>query len=165
VAENNERFHSGPGDERRGGADRRKSSTNPLSLSSLRGRRRCARRSADQRDPHYVDAYDARLLLITLSVLTLSVLDAFLTMKLVACGAEELNPVMAVFMARGATPFLLAKYLPTTAGIVWLLIHKNFTLFQGRIRLETVLTAFACLYVLLVIYELAGIARMGIHPF
>jgi hypothetical protein len=151
--------------ERRGGQDRRSRPTNPFSAASLCGRRRLARRGSDQAAPYYVDRYDARLLLITLSVMTLSMLDAFFTMRLVACGAVELNPVMHVFLELGATPFFLAKYLPTVAGIVWLLVHKNFTLFRGRIRLETVLSGLACLYLLVVLYELIGLARMSIPPF
>jgi len=39
--------------------------------------------------------------------------------------ASELNPVMAFFLEYGPLPFIIAKYILTSFGVVLLLIVKN----------------------------------------
>lgn len=65
----------------------------------------------------------------------LSVFDALLTLILIERGSSELNPVMAYFLEYGPLPFLIAKYLLTSFGIVILLIFKN--VFINKINMVT----------------------------
>ncbi len=142
------RFH-----ERRSGQDRRAKPTSPWSFASIRGKRREGRRAEDRRRPFYVDRYAPRLLVVVSAVLLLSVLDAFLTLRLVALGGREINPIMDFFLQAGAVPFLAVKYALTVGGLVMLLVHKNFYVVVGRFRVKYLLPLLFAGYVLLILWE------------
>jgi hypothetical protein len=44
---------------------------------------------------------------------------------LIEKGSSELNPVMAYFLEHGPLPFIIAKYILTSFGVVALLFCKN----------------------------------------
>ena len=150
--------------ERREGPDRRAEPTRLLSLASLRGRRRHVRRTEDREIHKYVDRYDGHFVLLVIAVLLLSITDAYLTLFIVAMGGLELNPFMAYFLDRCPVNFFLVKYGLTAAGILWLLVHKNFRILGRRVNVRTILTVIPCLYGLLVLYELFLIGRGGLFP-
>lgn len=144
--------------------DRRARPTRPLSLASLRGRRRHVRRIEDRDIHQYVDLYDGNHVLLVVAALLLSVTDAYLTLFLIAMGGSELNPVMDYFLEKGALSFFLFKYGLTAAGVLWLLVHKNFVILGRTVSVRAVLTVIPCLYGLLVAYELFLIGRGGLFP-
>lgn len=150
--------------ERRKGQDRRAQPTRPLSLASLRGRRRHVRRAEDREIHRYVDRYDGHLVFLVIAVLLLSTTDAYLTLFIVAMGGVELNPFMAYFMERSPVNFFLVKYGLTAAGLLWLLVHKNFRILGRTVNVRTILTVIPCLYGLLVLYELFLIGRGDLFP-
>ncbi len=143
--------------EKRSGPDRRKRPTSPLSWSSLRGRRRFVRRKEERNIPHYVDRYEGSLTFIVIAIMILTLLDAFFTLILINHGARELNPIMGFLLSKGEWTFLLGKYLLTALCITILIIHKNFFIFQQKIRLKDILYCLFTLYLFLIVYEIYGI--------
>jgi hypothetical protein len=66
---------------------------------------------------------DGLTVALCLSLLALNMLDAFATLRHLAHGAEELNPLMAAALRFGARPFLLIKHGLASVGILALLAH------------------------------------------
>ena len=123
------------------------------SFFSIRGQRSLARRAED-RVNYYVDRYDARLLFISLSIITLCCVDALFTLSLIDAGiAYEINPIMRTVMEESIFLFLGAKFGATVLGIMVLLTHKNFYLFR-RIKVSYVLYGVLFMYAVLIKYEL-----------
>lgn len=142
-------------EETRRHGDRRQTPTNPLSLSSLQGRRESIRREDDRATHFYVDRYQWQTFLLVLTIATCCILDTFYTLELIAKGGTELNPFMAALLEIGPLHFFQAKYLLTTIGVLWLLAHKNFQLFHRRVKAGTILGVLAFAYVGLICYELS----------
>lgn len=141
--------------DRRVQKDRRDKTTSPLSLSSLFGSRKGIRRKTDRDLHYYIDRYSLRAVLTVLITLMLSVADAIFTLHLVSMGATEINPVMDFFLQFGPLPFLLVKYFLTGTSLIWILVHKNYYLFGGKLGIKYILVAIPILYSILIIYELA----------
>jgi hypothetical protein len=139
--------------ERRKESNRRKSPTRPFSKFIFKGRRRHARREAEDRN-YYVDRYDAKYLALVLSILVLCVCDAYFTLKIIHYGGKELNPLMIKFLDKFPEMSLSLKYVITALCLVILLIHKNFILF-GKVKAYFFLYVIFALYFLLVFYEVA----------
>ncbi len=142
------------------GPDRRKKQTNPLSLHSLLYGQRKSIREEDRDRHHYVDRYDRLSVVVFMLVIVFSAADALITLRLVAAGGEEINPVMHFFLQYGALPFLVAKYLLTGLGVFFMLIHKEYrfagTRFSGKYALFVVLL----LYLALIVYEIVLLQRL-----
>ncbi len=139
--------------ERRGVRDRRARPLWHRAALSVKGSRRYARR-ADDGDNYYVDCYSMRWMAVSLSIIFLCCLDAFFTLDLIRLGmATEANPFMRVLMEHNITVFLVVKYLLTIFGLVVLLMHKNFKVFN-RIKVGHILLGFAVMYIFLIKYEL-----------
>jgi hypothetical protein len=86
-------------------------------------------------------------------VLSLSMLDAMLTLMLIDQGANELNPLMAYYLAIGPRVFFLVKYGLTVLVILLIVLADHalkdrFRLFAGL--LPVVVTMMSCV----VIWEL-----------
>jgi hypothetical protein len=149
--------------DQRTGKDRRKKPTSPLSFYSLfYGRRKVVRRVQDRHIHKYVDLYSGRAAFAVLAAILLSLTDAYFTLQLVARGAEELNPFMDFFLQRGPFPFLTVKYLITGLSILFLLVHKNHTIFGGRILIRQALIMIPALYALVILYEIYLLYRVGL---
>ena len=146
---------------RRDGQDRRTNQTSPLSLASLRGRRKTIGREEDRSVHYYVDLYGLDEGLIFILILMLSVADAFFTLALIDGDATELNYVMYYYMQLGPVPFLLVKYLLTAVGLFALLIHKNCSFFSGRVRVKAIMVVLAVMYSALITYELVLFRQSG----
>ena len=95
--------------------------------------------------------------MMALGVMFLSVLDAVFSLRLIANGAQELNPVMAFLIEHNVLVFAWIKIAITAIVLVLLVSHANHKVF-GFMRVRSVLMAGLALYVCLVTYELALLA-------
>jgi len=120
----------------------------------LGGRRRQARRAGDAR-AFRPDSYPASLLGATVTILTLSVLDGWVTLQLLALDlATEANPVMASLIDEGVTEFVAFKSALTGCCILLLVLYSQVPV-VGRFTVSHGLHAAASLYLALIGYELA----------
>ncbi|MFH2001822.1 MAG: DUF5658 family protein [Planctomycetota bacterium] len=76
--------------------------------------------------PGYVDLYHPALFFVLLSVIILSLADAYLTLDAMTAGFRELNPVMNAALGLGKQSFVAIKMLITGLGITLLCMHKTF---------------------------------------
>ena len=121
--------------EKRSGVDRRKDNKSRLKYLFRNGRRESFRRDEDRQKTFFFDRYNHKFFLAITVILLLSILDALLTLIVIDRGATELNPVMAHFLEYGTLPFVIAKYILTSVGVLILLIFKN--VFLTRIKIYT----------------------------
>ncbi|MEJ2285789.1 MAG: DUF5658 family protein [Desulfobacterales bacterium] len=131
----------GSSPERRCGKDRRQKNNAQFKYFLVNGRRELARRDEDKARYYFFDRYNQRMFAAITVILMLSIFDALLTLILIERGSSELNPVMAYFLDHGPLPFIIAKYLLTSFGVLVLLIFKN--VFLNRINMHTH-SLFAC---------------------
>ena len=142
------------GPERRSAEDRRRKQPLRINNLILKGKRRSIRRAADREKIVALDYYSQSLFIGIAIVLGLSLLDALLTLMLLAKGAQELNPVMAYYLTHGPRVFLFVKY-GLTALSVWLIVLLNDTLASRyRIGSEMVLHVFAAFFGSAVLWQL-----------
>ncbi len=137
--------------ERRDRRDRRQPSLKGFFYGLFRARRRGPRR-AENYLSHYSDWYDVKLLVLSLSLLLLSCLDAAMTMKLLSLGAVELNPIMDELLKQGTKYFVGIKITVTALCIIVLVAHNRFKIFN-LIRVDVVLLTAVFIYLGLVTYE------------
>jgi hypothetical protein len=139
--------------DRRSGKDRRKRSFSVLRRPFSPGRRRTLRRKSDRCRFFLFDYYSPKLFVAIVMVLLLSVADAFLTLMLISEGAQELNPVMAYFLALGPNIFLMSKYLITAASVVIVVLLNYITFQRVRFPMGELLRYFAGCFAAVVIWE------------
>jgi hypothetical protein len=137
--------------ERRNTPDQRQTPTRPLGRYSLIGRRKKARR-ADEDKNYYVDRYEPRYFVFISLILLLCVLDAYFTLKILDFGGQELNILMFKFIYNKPISAMVVKYLGTALGVIFILIHKNFIVFN-RIRVYHLIYMIFLIYFVLVMYE------------
>ena len=137
--------------ERRDRFDRRRPSFKGFLYGLFRARRRGPRR-AENYLSHYSDWYDVKLLVLSLSLLLLSCLDAAMTMKLLSLGAVELNPIMDELLKQGTKYFVGIKIAVTALCIIVLVAHNRFKIFNF-IRVDIILITAVFIYLGLVTYE------------
>jgi hypothetical protein len=138
--------------ERRSGSERRHYSVAAYWRGALNPRRRSGRRTSDHIYP-IVDWHSPRVLALVMLILGLSALDGILTLMLITQGANEVNPVMALFVPHNLGWFAAIKLGLTSLGAAVLVAcarMKLFRLFPGELLLYLVV---AC-YIALVAYEL-----------
>ena len=92
--------------------------------------------------PLTINRHGPKTLLVVLSILMLSVLDAFFTIELTSRGATELNPIMAYYLKQGDLIFFITKYLLTSAALLIILSLKHLSLFGNRIPRKAMLVFF-----------------------
>ncbi|MCG3135611.1 MAG: hypothetical protein HMLKMBBP_03332 [Planctomycetes bacterium] len=116
---------SAPRTDRRTG-DRRRGGTRLFSRYTLFG----GRRVGDRRDPRgyqgYVDLYEPWVGAMMVAVGLLCALDAVFTLLYLQKGGSEANPVMDALIRQGPVTFVLVKCAVTNAGLLVLVLHKNF---------------------------------------
>ncbi|HEY0684368.1 MAG TPA: DUF5658 family protein [Steroidobacter sp.] len=138
--------------ERRSGVERRHHTVAAYLRGALNPRRRSGRRATDHAYA-IVDWHSPRVLALVLLILGLSTLDGVLTLLLISQGANEVNPVMALFVPHNLGWFAVIKLGLTSLGAAVLVAcarMKLFRLFPGELLLYLVV---AC-YLVLVGYEL-----------
>jgi hypothetical protein len=142
-----------PGSDREPGQpDRRQRPTPMVSRYLLWGRRRSAG------EERYVDRPGPWVLVAFGLLMLLSIADAYFTLRVIAHGGEEANPVMQAALALGSTGFVILKTAVTFAGAAFLCLHKNWPL--GRLCLWIALAGYAALTV----YHLAVQASLQPLP-
>jgi hypothetical protein len=148
----------GRGLERRARPDRRQSLFWAFFWSSIRPRRRRVGRLADDGRFQPTDWHGAHLWAVSLSILILSLVDAFLTVTLMSGGAVEINPVMAAAMGRDIGVFAILKTAITGVCVMLMVFLARYR-FMRVVRVEMLLYGMLVTYVFLMGHEL-GMLRM-----
>jgi hypothetical protein len=131
--------------DRRDRVERRRRVWWSVWYGSFHPRRRApTRRNGDGRF-HMIDWYSSHLLAVAIGILLLSTLDAFLTLILLAGGADEVNPLMAALVFRSVGAFTAIKMGLTGVSVLALV-------FASRYRLLRVFRVDALLYVAFIAY-------------
>ena len=136
--------------ERRDRRDRRTPSLKGFIYGLFLARRRGPRRAENVYQ--YSDWYDVKLLVLSLSLLLLSCLDAAMTMKLLSLGAVELNPIMNELINQGTRYFVWIKIAVTALCVIVLVAHNRFKVFN-LLRVDVILITAVFIYLGLVTYE------------
>lgn len=136
--------------ERRQGADRRRLSFGSFLRGGITPRRRAGRRAGEQHLP--IDWHEPYLLFLALTILLLSVADAFLTITLIMGGAQEVNPFLAFVLRDHPELFAVVKMALTGGGVVVLVAVARSRLFR-IMRVGFVLQGLFVAYVALIAYE------------
>ncbi len=133
--------------------DRRQRLTPAISRYLFAGRRRGPRRHTDKESNYYTDVPSVAALLTVGVLLTLSLLDAILSLRLFALEkSEEVNPLLSLMLDHSDFAFIAFKLALSIASLFVVLLHWNFVV---RGRLSTVHAAYWLVgtYITLVIYE------------
>jgi hypothetical protein len=138
------------GVERREGRDRRRVTIGSFLRGGLTPRRRGGRRAGEQHLP--IDWHEPYLLFLALTILLLSVADAFLTLTLMMRGAQEANPLLAFVLRDHPELFAVIKMVLTGSGVVVLVAVARSRLFR-IMRVGAVLQGLFVAYVALIAYE------------
>ncbi len=126
--------------ERRSGKERRQNQIPFFKLILFKGKRCRLRRANDRKQITLLDHYHPSLFIMILVVLSLSLVDAFLTLTLLEKGAIELNPVMRYYISLGPMVFVVAKYGLTIVPLVIMLILNG--IISGRYRIGLLMFPF-----------------------
>ena len=147
------------GVERRSGQDRRQ---NRLTISKrlfFNGRRESGRRAEDRKQIMALDRYSPSLFIGIVAVLSLSLLDAMLTLTLLSRGARELNPVMAYYLSHGPYVFLSVKYGLTALSVLLIVLLKDSLPHRYCLNSATLLHLFAAGFGSVVIWQVYLLSR------
>jgi Domain of unknown function (DUF5658) len=145
-------------EERRGHRDRRSRLLWSVWYGSFNPRRRRPPRRLNDSRYHSLDWYAAHLLGVSVGILVLSAADAFLTLTLLIHGADEVNPVMAPVIFRGAALFTAVKMGLTSVGVVLMVVLARYR-FMRLIRVDLVMYGILLVYIGLVLYEMWMLKR------
>ena len=140
--------------DRRSGRDRRRNGVPAIKSLFIYGRRKSIRRNEDKYKNSYFDQYSKGLFVAVVSILILSMADAFLTLLLIDNGATEINPVMAYFMNFGPYAFISVKYFLTCFSLIVLLILNNVYLSKLKIHTRTLFSYAIGVFVIVIGWEL-----------
>ena len=143
-----------PDPKNRRAKDRRSNQKARLKYLLFNGRRERIRREEDSRKVFFFDRYHPKLFAAITAILMLSIFDALFTLILINNGSTELNPVMAYFLQHGLLPFIVAKYILTSIGVVILLIFKNVILTKAKIYTHSLFSAVIIVFSAVIAWEL-----------
>lgn len=129
--------------ERRLAQDRREKHIPFYKLIVFKGKRRTLRRAEDRKKVIILDQYRPPLFITILVILSLSLLDAALTLILLEKGAVELNPVMQFYITLGHRAFVMVKYGLTALALFIILMLD--TVVSSRYRFGSLIFPF-CLF-------------------
>ena len=102
---------------------------------------------------YFVDRFGATTLALIVALLGLTIADGVLTIELLDLNSEEVNPIMAHLLGRGAFDFLMGKYILTAAGLPLLVVYQHYPLFRSRFRVGWLLPLFVGLYLVLLFHQ------------
>ena len=145
--------------ERRGQADRRRRIWWAVLYGSFNPRRRKPPRRLDDSRFHSLDWHAAHLLAVAVGILLLSVADAFMTVTLLAGGAVEVNPVMALVVYKNAAVFAAVKMAMTGLGVMMMVMLARYR-FMRLVRVDVVMYAVLLGYLGLLSYEYAMLGKL-----
>lgn len=138
------------GVERRRFPERRRLTFRTLVRSGVTPRRRNGRRRGDR--DGIVDWHEPDLLFLALTILLLSITDAFFTVTLLANGATEINPLLAYVFQHFPGFFPIFKMTLTGVGVVVLVAMARARVFR-IVRVKTILQFILAGYVAVIAYE------------
>lgn len=138
--------------ERRKATERRRHSFGAYLRGAWTPRRRAGRRVHDHIYP-LIDWHSPRVFALVFAILCLCVADGALTIVLMANGAIEANPVMALFLPHALGWFAAVKLTLTAAGMFILVACSRMRLFR-TVPGEAVLYLVLACYVTIVVHEL-----------
>ena len=136
--------------ERRHRAERRRVSLHSFLRGGFTPRRRSGRRVGEQHLP--IDWHEPYLLFLSVTILLLSVADAFLPLTLVMDGAQEANPLLAFVLRDHPDLFAVVKMGLTGTGVLVLVAVARTRLFR-IMSVRFVLQGVFVAYVALIAYE------------
>ncbi|HEX7237525.1 MAG TPA: DUF5658 family protein [Gammaproteobacteria bacterium] len=140
-----------PFEERRVATSERRALTlRTLFASGFSPRRRTGRRASDHELP--VDFHDRRLLAPVVAMLMLSIIDGFLTVRLMSDGARETNPLLAFVLTEHPGLFAAVKMGLTGLGTMLLVALARARVFKV-LRVSAFLYGLLAAYFCLVAYE------------
>ncbi len=143
--------------ERRRYPSRRSLSWTTALFGFLRSNRRTLRR-ADDADNVFTDWYHPWLFFLSLGIMILSCVDAFMTLRLLEHSMVEVNPVMAAMLDQGVARFSATKSALTGISVLTLVFLAR-TYFLN-IRTGLLLTFFFSAYCCLVCYQFVHLLRV-----
>ena len=138
--------------------ERRALSWKTMVFGYTRSRRTAVRRFGEP-ESLFGDWYHPWLFLLSLGIMLMSCLDAFLTLQLLGLGMIEANPVMAAAMVYGTEAFVISKLAVTGFAIMTLVFFSRVHFFS-YVRTGLFLTLFFCLYCCLICYELLSLMAL-----
>lgn len=141
------------GVEKRSGQDRRKQPLSILKSLFFRGLRLSSRRTEDRRGIAVFDSYSTSLFISIILVLSLSLLDALLTLILLSQGAMELNPIMEYYLRHGPEVFLIVKYGLTAFSILLIFLLNDVLKTRYGWGSGTLLHVFAAVFGSVVLWQ------------
>jgi Domain of unknown function (DUF5658) len=133
-------------------ADRRRRIWWAVLYGSFRPRRRRPPRRLDDSRFHSLDWHASHLLAVAIGILLLSVADAFMTVTLLAGGAVEINPVMALVVYKSAAVFAGVKMAMTGIGVMTMVTLARYR-FMRVVRVDVVMYGVLVVYLGLLSYE------------
>jgi hypothetical protein len=146
--------------ERRSRPDRRRRFWWSLLYGGIRPRRRRpARRTADGRF-HALDWHATHLWAVSIGILILCVVDAFLTLRLMSLGAVEVNPFMALFVGGNAAVFAGLKMAITGIGVALMVLLAGYR-FMRVLRVDVILYCILMAYVILIGHEVGMLRSLA----
>jgi hypothetical protein len=146
--------------DRRNRPDRRQRLWWSLLYGSIRPRRRRpARRIADGRF-HVLDWHATHLWAVSIGILILSVVDAFLTLRLMSAGAVEVNPVMALFVGGNVAVFASIKMALTGVCVALMVLLAGYR-FMRVLRVEVILYCIFVAYLALINHEVGMLRQFA----
>ena len=122
-------------------------------------RRRPARRREDGRF-HALDWHASHLLAVSIGILILSVVDAFLTLRLLSAGAVEINPFMALLVDGNAAVFASLKMAITGVCVALMVLLAGYR-FMRILRVDVILYCVLMAYLILIGHELGMLQRLS----
>jgi Domain of unknown function (DUF5658) len=148
-----------PTRERRSRADRRERFWWSLLYGSIRPRRRRpARRGQDARF-HALDWHATHLWAVSIGILILSVVDAFLTLRLLSAGAVEVNPIMALFVGGNVALFAGLKMAMTGVCVALMVLLAGYR-FMRVLRVDVILYCILMAYMILIAHEVGMLRQV-----
>ena len=117
----------------------------------MRSRRHRFRRE-DETEVVFLDWHHPWLFFLSVGVMLMSCVDAFMTLQLLDRGMIEANPVMDAILGKGTQAFAVSKMVMTGTGIMMLVFLAK-ARFLNRFRAGLFLTFFFSIYACLICYE------------
>jgi len=131
-----------------------------LLYGSFRPRRRRPTRRMEDARYQALDWHGAHLWAVSVGILTLSVVDAFLTVNLLSGGAIEVNPLMAAVVGRNVTWFAALKATVTGLSVMLMVFLARYR-FMRLVRVEVILYCVLGAYALLICHEIGMLQQIS----
>ncbi len=146
--------------DRRTRPDRRQRIWWSLLYGSVRPRRRRPARRVQDGRFHVLDWHATHLWAVSIFILILSVVDAFLTLKLLSDGAVEVNPFMRLFVQGNVAVFAGLKMTITGVGVALMVLLAGYR-FMRVLKVEVILYCILAAYLVLIGHEMGMLRQFA----